>query len=557
MDNEDAAYDEYDGEGYGGENDGTKMEAAEMTAAGSAEFRGVNDGPKESAEKLTAIKGTRGAPKFDRDKVIKIVMVSMGLLVAAGVAVTNIQKKAAEAGSESRKAGNVSVPEEFKRRALASGQVAEEAAGYGGGSEDGEREAEVYGYLPGYTSSGGGTESPGALPPSPPVPAYPASGSGVQGGGGNRVESGGGGAVTAAVSSPAPDPALTAKLIPEVEGNGSVYSGQATAPRTAGINPLGGMADVLYGQAARYLQPDAYPQTAYPQTAYPQTAYPQTAYPQTAYPQTAYPQTAYPQTAQYVPPQPTVQQAAAPYGQQAAAADGLNQQGYEAQNMQGGKQEFYDTGGGGGGGGVIRGGYYIGEDTLWNGTIIPAVLVTGINTDLPGEALARVSQNIYDSLTGKHLLIPQGTILMARYNSSVSYAQGRVQIIWNTLTRPDGYQIELGGMNGVDERGMSGQRGEYHENWFQYLKAAGIITMFTLANGEMTRAAGASVNSDVAAANQNVVNQLSGNITARALNIQPTITVKSGEKINVMLNKAVYLPPVDGYKPTERYRRQS
>jgi type IV secretory pathway VirB10-like protein len=563
MDDENGAYDEYGGENFESVNDGAKENAEEMTVIDTAEFQSVNDGPKESAAKLTAVKGNRGAPRFDRDKVIRIAMVSLGILVVAGVAVTNIQKKAEEAGSESRRAGRVNVPEEFKRRLSASArEEGAEVEGEGGESIE-DIEAEVYGYLPGYTSAGGKTESP-PPPQSPPVPVYPASG--VQSGAGNRPESGG--AVTAAA--PAPDPALTAKLIPQVEGNGSVYSGQATAPQAAGVNPLGD----VYGQAARYLQTagyPAYPQTAYPQAAYPQAAYPQTAYPQTAYPQAAYtpqmaypqtaypqaayPQTAYPQAAQYIPPQPAGQQAAAPYGQQpTTAANGLNQQGYEAQNMQSDKQEFYDTGGGGGGG-LVNGGYYLGEDTLWNGVIIPAVLVTGINTDLPGEVMARVSQNVYDSLTGKHLLIPKGTILMARYNSSVSYAQGRVQIIWNTLTRPDGYQVELGGMNGVDERGMSGQRGEYHENWFQYLKAAGIITMFTLANGEMSRAAGASVNSDVAAANQNIVNQLAGNITARALNIQPTITVKSGEKINVMLNKAVYLPPVEGYKPAERYRR--
>jgi type IV secretion system protein VirB10 len=228
--------------------------------------------------------------------------------------------------------------------------------------------------------------------------------------------------------------------------------------------------------------------------------------------------------------------------------------GYAAQNNQNDKQAFLNSGKQNGA--VINTGYYLGEDTLWSGTVIPAVLVTGINTDLPGDVMARVSENVYDSMTGKHLLIPQGTVVMAKYNSSISYGQGRVQIVWNELTRPDGYHVNLGGMNGVDSEGRAGQDGVYSENLFQYLKAAGIITMFTMANAEVSRAMEAdTANQDVIAANQAIISQLAGDVMSRALNIQPTITIKSGTKINVMLNKAVYFPPVESYKPVERYTR--
>ena len=510
------------------------MENIETKEKGEG-FESVNDRPKESAAKMTAVKSGRGAPRFDRDRVIKIVMISLGILVVAGMVMTNIRKKTEKTVSETRRASSVSVPEEFRRRSQAAASAVESAVaevnvedGVEAAEEERERiEAEVYGYLPGYDPVSSG---PAASPPPPPVPRRPEAGVSAGGGGGN------------AAAVPASDPAVMSKLIPPVEGNGSVYGGQATTPPQDGgvLSAIPGISDI-YGQ---------YAQTAHNlQSGYPQ-------YAQYGYPQYGAAAPQYTSRQPYAVQPYGAAMPAAGYGAAAASpANELNQQGYEAQNMQGDKQNFYDTGGAGGGGGVINTGYFIGEDTLWNGTIIPAVLVTGINTDLPGEVMARVSENIYDSLTGKRLLIPQGAILMAKYNSSISYAQGRVQIIWNTLTRPDGYQVELGGMNGVDDRGMSGQKGEYHENWFQYLKAAGIITMFTLANGEMTRAAATAANTDVAAANQNIVNQLAGNITSRALNIQPTITVKSGEKINVMLNKAVYLPPVEGYKPVERYRR--
>jgi type IV secretory pathway VirB10-like protein len=227
---------------------------------------------------------------------------------------------------------------------------------------------------------------------------------------------------------------------------------------------------------------------------------------------------------------------------------------YTLQNNQDNKQGFYDSGSGGG---VLTNGAFLPDNSLWIGTILPGILETGINTDLPGNVIARVTQNIYDSRTGKNLLIPQGTTLIARYNSSVSYAQSRVQIVWDTLIRPDGFLLELGGMNGVDRRGMSGQEAEYHENWFEYLKAAGIITLFSVANSKMTeeaaKYASSATASGIAQANAEFVNQVGGNIVSRAMNIQPTLTVDNGALINIMLNKTIYLPPVDDYPVTKKY----
>jgi type IV secretion system protein VirB10 len=241
---------------------------------------------------------------------------------------------------------------------------------------------------------------------------------------------------------------------------------------------------------------------------------------------------------------------AAGYG---AAAFGAGADGYAAQNNQADKKAFYGSDYSGGG----ISGAYIGEDALWTGTVIPAVLETAVNTDLPGNVLARVSQNVYDSRTGKKLLIPQGSILVAKYNSSVSYAQRRVQIVWDLLIRPDGYQVELAGMNGVDAEGMSGAPAEYSENWFEYLKAAGIITMFSIANSKMAEEAAkygtAETAAGVVAGNAEMVNQLGGNIVTRALNIQPTLTIENGGRVNVMLNKTIYLPPVEDVNVSEKY----
>ena len=226
---------------------------------------------------------------------------------------------------------------------------------------------------------------------------------------------------------------------------------------------------------------------------------------------------------------------------------------YQEQNMQGNKQSFYSSGRE-----DEATGQFIGTDTLWSGSMIPGVLITGINTDLPGDIQARVTENIYDSLTGRKLLVPQGSILIASYNSSVSFAQSRVQIAWNTLIRPDGYQVSLGNMTGVDAQGYSGTKGKVDEHLFQYVKAAGIISAFTIVNGEFAASMATTTNTtaqNLIAANQNVANQLGANIIERTLNIQPTLTVKSGTKINIMLNKNVYLPPIDPPPVKTAYKR--
>jgi type IV secretory pathway VirB10-like protein len=227
---------------------------------------------------------------------------------------------------------------------------------------------------------------------------------------------------------------------------------------------------------------------------------------------------------------------------------------YAAQNNQANKSTFYNNASSGGG---VISGNYLPADILWIGTIVPAVLETAINTDLPGNVIARVTQNIYDSHTGKKLLLPQGAILIAKYNSSISYAQSRVQIVWDLLIRPDGYQLELQGMNGVDAKGMAGLKAKYHENWFEYVKAAGIISMFSVANAKMAEEAAKYASNDMAGAvvsqNAQFMNQVGGGIIGRAMNIQPTLTVESGTKINIMLNKNVYLPPMDAIPVTQKY----
>ncbi|MDR2759122.1 MAG: hypothetical protein LBB78_07070, partial [Spirochaetaceae bacterium] len=112
---------------------------------------------------------------------------------------------------------------------------------------------------------------------------------------------------------------------------------------------------------------------------------------------------------------------------------------YANQNDQSGKQQFSTAGRENAGNGV-----WLGPATIWQGTMFEATLTSNINTDLPGEVTAVISKNVYSSLDGKYLLIPQNSKLFGSYNSSISYSQSRVQVAWHTLIRPDGYAISLG-----------------------------------------------------------------------------------------------------------------
>jgi type IV secretion system protein VirB10 len=217
---------------------------------------------------------------------------------------------------------------------------------------------------------------------------------------------------------------------------------------------------------------------------------------------------------------------------------------------------FYDSSGGGGA--LAPGdGSFLGDNSLWIGTLVPAVLESGVDTSLPGNVVARVTENIFDSRTGKNLLLPQGTLLFARYNSAVNYAQRRVQIVWDSLIRPDGYYVELGGMPAVDSEGFSGTEGAYHENWLEYLKAAGIITMFSLANASMTAEAAKHATeqaaSNIAEANSQFVAQTGNAIVSRAMGVGPTVTVEQGTRLSIMLNKTVYFPPLPGVPAAQKY----
>jgi type IV secretion system protein VirB10 len=200
------------------------------------------------------------------------------------------------------------------------------------------------------------------------------------------------------------------------------------------------------------------------------------------------------------------------------------------------------------------------DNVIFPGTIIHAVLVSRIDTDYPGPIHARVSENVYDSKTGKNLLIPQGTILQGNYSSS-SIGVAKVQIAWESMVvnfNGVAYQVSLGGMAGVDKRGRSGIAGTLDDHYFEWLKAAGIVSLFTMMNSEIAYQTKNTKNKQVLElmdTNQGLVNNLADRIMERALDIQPTVRVANGKAVSVAVNKAVVLRPFKAFEAEQKYIR--
>ncbi len=223
-------------------------------------------------------------------------------------------------------------------------------------------------------------------------------------------------------------------------------------------------------------------------------------------------------------------------------------------DYQGNKESFFNNNSGGGAGS----GTYLSYNSLWDGTIISGALVTGINTDNPGVVIARVTENIYSSYDHSFLLIPEGSLLYATYNSSVSYGQDSVQVAWNLLIRPDGYRISLGNMNGVDSQGMSGYEGKVNNHNWQMMKAFGLIAVYSMIQTEMSNDISNTNNEYLQNAMTDVYTEtkkLGNKIIDRALDIKPTITIKAGTEIKLITNIPLELPPVEIPKANQRYVR--
>lgn len=176
------------------------------------------------------------------------------------------------------------------------------------------------------------------------------------------------------------------------------------------------------------------------------------------------------------------------------------------------------------------------------GTVIPAALITGVNSDLPGSVTAQVRENVYDTVTGNHLLIPQGTRLIGEYDSKISFGQDRALVVWKRLIFPDGDSLNLDKMQGVDVAGYAG----FHDKVnYHYLRIYGNALLLSLVGGgyEILNQDSdtESYEDTLAASIGQQLAQVASEMLRKNLNIQPTIIIRPGYKFNVLVMKDIIL----------------
>lgn len=184
---------------------------------------------------------------------------------------------------------------------------------------------------------------------------------------------------------------------------------------------------------------------------------------------------------------------------------------------------------------------------LKRGSVIPATLITGINSDLPGRITAQVSQNVYDSATGHRLLIPQGTKLFGRYDSKVSFGQKRVLVVWTDIIFPNGSTLQIGGMSGTDAQGYGGFNDKVNNHYFRTFGSAVLIALIgtgiDMAVPQSSTLATQDTASDATRRNfAETFGRVDDQTIQRNMDVQPTLEIRPGYKFNVLVDQDIMFP---------------
>ncbi len=189
-------------------------------------------------------------------------------------------------------------------------------------------------------------------------------------------------------------------------------------------------------------------------------------------------------------------------------------------------------------------------DIVGAGTIVPAVLLTGINSDLPGTITAQVAETIYDTVTGKRVLIPQGATLIGEYDSRVTYGQERILFVWTRIRFPDGSSLSLEGMPGTDLSGYAGVHDKVDNHWWKLAQGVvlgSLLSASTQASyGGGISATNPSIAQLAAAGGAQNLNNAGQQLVQKNLQVQPTLIVRPGQRVAVLVAKDIQLPPYRG-----------
>ncbi|WP_229180088.1 TrbI/VirB10 family protein [Bradyrhizobium ivorense] len=191
------------------------------------------------------------------------------------------------------------------------------------------------------------------------------------------------------------------------------------------------------------------------------------------------------------------------------------------------------------------------------GTVIPGVMIGGINSDLPGQIIGQVRENVYDSATGQNLLIPAGARLIGTYDNGVTLGQSRVLVAWTRVIYPDGSSLSLNTMPGADQSGYAGFNDKVNNHYWRIFGNGLMLSLFSAgvqlsqpqSNGSQN---GYDSQQIIAGALGQQMGQLGMEMTRRNLDIQPTLEIRPGYLFNVMVTKDIVLPPWQGHPLAQR-----
>lgn len=185
---------------------------------------------------------------------------------------------------------------------------------------------------------------------------------------------------------------------------------------------------------------------------------------------------------------------------------------------------------------------------LQAGSLIPAALITGIRSDLPGQVSAQVTQNVYDSPTGRILLIPQGARLVGTYDSEIAAGQERILLAWDRLILPGGQSIQLDRAPATDARGMAGLSDRTDHHWGSMLRAALVSTLLGV-GAELGSDRDGAILRALREGSQDTINQSGRRLVDRQINIPPTLTIRPGFPLRVLVTRDLILEVEGGTAP--------
>ena len=176
------------------------------------------------------------------------------------------------------------------------------------------------------------------------------------------------------------------------------------------------------------------------------------------------------------------------------------------------------------------------------GSIISASLITGLRSDLPGLVTAQVTETVYDSPTGRILLVPQGARLVGSYDSVVAFGQKRALVVWQRLIMPDGSSLRIDNVPATDPSGYAGLQDKVDFHTWQLLKGIALSTLFGVGS-ELTLSGDSDLVQAIRQSTQANVSRAGDQITQRNLNIQPTIAIRPGSAVRLVVHKDLILAP--------------